>query len=593
MITNQMIINHDHKSVSTRKMIKFFILIALVYSAAQAAPRIEQPPDNSIRAYYRTLDKKNETLSSACNECKLIVSEFKNVIKDPSKLNRLKVVLKLLCDYVGGSEAQDCKNMVDNLDFIVHELEPFMPEGCVLQDDPEKFCQEIHLCGKRSSTYKILVLKAVKFATRTANSDRPMNNDLLCDECVFATTEVNNMIHSADIQQELKREFEQICQIYPKYKQQNDPKKFCTKIQMCGKSGILRVADQAVTDGRFSMMHKIKLNRIRQSGPVSRLFVVAPLLQTARGHNVVCVICQFGLESLIREIKQNNIAISRKISRSVCNLLPNDDLQQDCLDFASIYSSSLLFMFTDEWTPNQLCADMQMCSNETAAILNSMTSEDRTSTLCEACHTFSEFISFEFRQQGLQQQITAMVKEEICAVLPGDLSHQVGAPFIHGSLPKKLSRHPKSSSEVLFTVELALCCARVSYDFEIHELIQKKYSLHNGISYEPVLEPYMREGVFGYSRSVCAYDHAKNRGFRDFQYFLSIAVYLDEIFVIVVVVKILVIFHRNISHKKRMDDQSSADPSALTFFDDDEAKWNLTREECNGVKKDAAPPVIC
>lgn len=418
-------------------MIKFFILIALVHAAVLAAPRLEESPDNSVRAYYKKLDKKNETLSSACNECKLIVSEFKNVIKDPSKLNRLKVVLKLLCDYVGGSEAQDCKNMVDNLDFIVHELEPFM-------DDPEKFCQEIHLCGKRSSTYKILVFKAFKFAIRTANSDQPMSNDLLCDECVFATTEVNNMIHSADIQQELKREFEQICKIYPKYKQQcvdlvdeyfgqiiqflesivNDPKKFCTKIQMCGRSALLSDPDQAVTDSRFSMTRKVKLQRIRQSGPVNRLLMVAPLLQTARGHNVVCIMCQFGLESLIREIKQNNIAISQKISRSVCALLPNDDLQEDCLDFTSIYSSSLLLMLTDEWTPNQLCADMQMCSNETAIILNSMNLEDRASTLCEACHTFSEFISFEFRQQSLQQQITAMVKEEICAVLPGDLSHQ-------------------------------------------------------------------------------------------------------------------------------------------------------------------------
>lgn len=54
-----------------------------------------------------------------------------------------------------------------------------------------------------------------------------------------------------------------------------------------------------------------------------------------------------------------------------------------------------------------------------------MTYDERSAATCEACRVFTEFLSYEFRQPAFQNEMVQVIKNDICSMLPGDLSHEV------------------------------------------------------------------------------------------------------------------------------------------------------------------------
>lgn len=54
-----------------------------------------------------------------------------------------------------------------------------------------------------------------------------------------------------------------------------------------------------------------------------------------------------------------------------------------------------------------------------------MTEDARSEATCDACKVVTEFLSYELRQQQLQEEVVNVLKTEICQRLPGDLANQV------------------------------------------------------------------------------------------------------------------------------------------------------------------------
>lgn len=411
----------------------FTVLATAVYGAPKIKIGLSKE-NNDVKTYFNKLSQKNETLSNVCTDCKLVASELKNVLKDPAKLNRLKIVLKLMCDYIGGTQAQECKSIIDNLDFLIHQFEPLL-------DDPEQFCKELHLCAHpQISMYSKLALKLMKFVVRTANRDTS-NNDLLCDECVFAATEMNSMLRSTQVQQELKKELEQICKILSTFEQKcnqaveqyfpmllqfmqtllSNPQKFCAQLQMCH-AAVVNGIGATIETFEITVVPSLDVAEINRAR--SKLFLfTAPIIQTSEGHNALCVLCEYGFQSLINRLNNRNPVISREVSTVVCDMLP-DDLMDDCKDFADIYASSIFRMLVNEWSPEEICTGMSACTNQSITAIKAMSDIERSSTVCEACRAFSEFVGYELRQPAFQQELIQLVKDNVCSILPGDLRNQ-------------------------------------------------------------------------------------------------------------------------------------------------------------------------
>lgn len=412
---------------------------------------------NDIRAYYKKLHAKEMELRSTCNECILVASELKNVLDDPTKINRIKIALKLLCDYVGGERAEECRNIVDNFDFVIHQLEPYL-------DNPEQFCKEIHLCSTtRLPLSSIIVLKAMEFLNRSAH--RENLGDMLCDECVFAATEMNSLLRNQRIQQELKAELESVCQILPSYSQQcneiveeffpkflqflqklmSNPQQFCSELKLC----------QSV---QFSLREFASEPILPQPTNSRKLFLLgtsAQLLKTQNGNNVVCVMCISSLDAFKVEINKNRDAISRRLGGRICHVMPNE-LRSDCIDFSNIYASSILNMTLNQVETERTCKSLGLCTQNAIASFDALSEPFKADTICEACHVLSDFLSFELRQPSLQHEITNDVKTYFCTRLPGDLADEC-LDTADEYVPSVMMRLADQFSSASFCLETGLC----------------------------------------------------------------------------------------------------------------------------------------
>jgi hypothetical protein len=72
----------------------------------------------------KTPKKAAATLSDACTECKTLVQRFNDAVKDPSKVEELKILLTLLCEQT--SYVEECKVFVSKLDYFIAKFKPYM-----------------------------------------------------------------------------------------------------------------------------------------------------------------------------------------------------------------------------------------------------------------------------------------------------------------------------------------------------------------------------------------------------------------------------------------------------------------------------------
>jgi hypothetical protein len=144
---------------------------------------------------------------SSCDECKMLVRRFADVLKDPVKLAELKTVLSLMCDET--SWVDECKMFVSKIEIFAAKLGPFIGDATVV-------CQKMHICG--NSKLNKLHAIGLLYVKRTMNRIDGQN-DLACDECQFAAEELKTVVEEAQTQAEIKQFLStEICSRLGKYR---------------------------------------------------------------------------------------------------------------------------------------------------------------------------------------------------------------------------------------------------------------------------------------------------------------------------------------------------------------------------------------
>jgi hypothetical protein len=145
---------------------------------------------------------------NVCDTCKSFVGKLDDILHDAQKLEKFKDILKMMCDYLAGQEADECKIMVDNIDALINRIEPYLK-------DPATLCAEIGLCQSSGEDsveelpryVKLVLLQMANMARHGGHT-----NDMLCDECQFAVNELKQLMAEGETKEEAMNALDSVCQ---------------------------------------------------------------------------------------------------------------------------------------------------------------------------------------------------------------------------------------------------------------------------------------------------------------------------------------------------------------------------------------------
>lgn len=259
-----------------------------------------------------------EQSNTVCDDCKVVVGMLDTALHDAEKLEEIKGVLKMLCDYLAGDEVQECKNMIDNLDALINRIEPFLR-------DPERACEAMGMCGSQSRYVPRKVRVLTLYARHMLTRER---NDVLCDECQFVMNELKALMQDKETQSEAKQALDYLCneilsgataqkcqQIVDQYFSVlwdeleallSDTHQICVDLEMCqtrrqptGLRGtplirLLPAMRRSIVHGRLPQ---------RQTPRLDSTTRFLRRIQTQSGLNAGCVLCKIGLTGIIDYLK--------------------------------------------------------------------------------------------------------------------------------------------------------------------------------------------------------------------------------------------------------------------------------------------------
>jgi len=286
----------------------------------------------------------------------------------------------------------------------------------------------------------------------------PRVNDIACEECIFAVTELKSLLQDPSIQGQVKSFLTGVCakmgsmrdectQLLDQYLPLvfteieallDNPRAVCTDAGMCSGASSSpepsRVA-MLVTRVLTRMFPRHQGNQQHLPGAQQRLMSVhtdnaaeLPALElmllksrTKGLFSVGCTIC----ESSVRKLKQflmNDQSGQDEVINAIkklCDKMPAEITPQ-CIDFLNIYGRAALIVTIDQMDPRKVCIAMKMCDareSKRLAKLWKSTPQYRGAVECEACHIFVNIVQRELQEASVQAEITQLVKR-LCTLGP-------------------------------------------------------------------------------------------------------------------------------------------------------------------------------
>jgi hypothetical protein len=369
--------------------------------------------------------KKAAVPNDACTECKMLVQRFDDAVKDPTKLEELKILLSMLCSQT--SYVEECKLFVSKLDIFIAKLEPYMK-------DPQAFCTRLHMCGNARLTriHQFAMLYAKKYMGRVDGRA----NDFVCDECQYAVQELKNVVEDRATQDQIKQFIsEEVCKRLGKYQGSCDlivtdalpsffeemekflqnSKQVCLDLHLC-----------AVTNEQSLLPTKIRgVARHRGALRVNSFMQMINSLQTkSHGIYMSCFECELAVDVLIAEFNTptNVESMSTELKDNVCAKLPVD-FHDSCVDFLGLYMSTVLQMTLNQFTANDVCKAMHMCTTEKLNAIKRLPTSEKSAIACESCKGITALMRRELVDAHLRTELEHGIEEYFCQNLPSSMTN--------------------------------------------------------------------------------------------------------------------------------------------------------------------------
>jgi saposin len=437
----------------TMKLILAVVLACLGLAGANVANRIpidqrqDLPTDrkdyllkNNRIPKERASNAVGKTVNwmDTCSECKDIVEKINAIIDDDAKIQRVKFMLSLACDMLPAESREECKNLVNNLDALIHQLRPMLK-------DPQAFCTSIHLCGSGNGSggrvMKVMLLLVKKQLYHFVTPDRA--GDVLCDECQFAVKEAKTLWDQQSIQDDVKQFLDQLCGHLGQYKDTCDnlvdayfpllvseidqllsnPVQTCTDIGLCNTKTIQVAGLQLFPSriGKVTLHHQKKTAIMNFINRMKRI-------QTRTGASTSCSLCVFSVNALLATLKADPQLLQSWATglQQICRAFPTE-LQAGCNDFLGIYMEPVLRVTIDSISGQEVCQLLQACPASTGAMVSvQRPATANNAVVCESCRLVAGFLKTEFQQPDFQNEIKEELKT-ICDFIPGQYATQCDA----------------------------------------------------------------------------------------------------------------------------------------------------------------------
>lgn len=387
-----------------------------------------------VDPHKEAMIKENKTpkgnpfeFKGACDECKSVVERFKEAMKDPAKLDELKMLLSLACEQT--SYERECKLLVSRLDVIIRELGPYL-------ENPAQVCKYLHMCenARLEKVHRLALVYAKKYLNRIDGV-----KDLMCEECQFAVGELKALVEERGTQTQIQDyirnyvcrhmgQYQGMCdelveQLLPELFQEleqmlQNSKQVCVDLGMC-------TGEAVVVNGQ--QLHPADNTNARTLPKTYRLKTFTTMfknLQTKDGFNMGCLECDAGVAMLLTamQLEGPRKGICKDLRELACESILPTDFKDGCDDFLGMYLETVYMLTINEFTANQICTMLHMCTPPDSRAISHMTAAQKSSAVCESCKGITGFLRNELSSADFEAEIEFGVKKYFCSSLPRSLN---------------------------------------------------------------------------------------------------------------------------------------------------------------------------
>jgi saposin len=338
-----------------------------------------------------------------CEICKMAMTKLEDMIADKDNEEQIKEALEKVCDYLPASYSAKCTKYVDEygnmiIDMIAHDL------------TPDQICAQLGLCQNEIPP--------------------PSKSDQQCALCEFAMTTLEKMLGDRKNEEAVRDALDQLCGYLPKTVSAQcaeyvntysvmiidmiahdlPPAQVCSSLGLCEGQGenenvLTAYKDPAQTD-------------VENDGPM-------------------CTLCEYSIGELDQFITDphNEEEVKQALDK-VCYQL-SAPVKKECLRMVTAYTDELIDMIVSDYTPEEICAEIRMCSPKTIITKNDIAANELPpldgSALSELSSSFSpyciicEFVMHFVEKQLITPRTMDMGKRAIqmaCSYMPESVAEQ-------------------------------------------------------------------------------------------------------------------------------------------------------------------------
>ncbi|XP_033111182.1 uncharacterized protein LOC117112217 [Anneissia japonica] len=338
-----------------------------------------------------------------CADCEAFFGDVQTLLENTTVQAMITNELKSLCSLLG-SEADDCKNLIDSYASLVFGL-------IASELDPKTACTAIQFCSG-----------GITNTIRVPGSD-------MCSDCKAALTEIDSYLNDPTMQKELLTALEMFCTSLGDFEDE------CKMlVQSMGPEVIAKLAELLEPDtfcsafGFCSSQRKmVNMMTLTLAKPISKFkdnFVakanVVPAIEMSQAQpaprkleeSTICTVCELVVNELDRFLSDN--ATEDEIISAVekvCDQLPSA-FKTECNALVSQYGAALIELLVQKIKPDEICMKLNLCTGKENKL--------SASTECTLCEFVMTEIKSLISDNSTDQEILNAL-EKVCSLLPATI----------------------------------------------------------------------------------------------------------------------------------------------------------------------------
>ncbi|XP_048578655.1 prosaposin isoform X2 [Nematostella vectensis] len=230
-----------------------------------------------------------------------------------------------------------------------------------------------------------------------------------CVICEFAMSELKSLIGQNSTQDEIKVALNKVCSLLP-----SSISKECASFVNTYEEEVLKILSQELNPDMVCTSLGL-CSGVKQ----------AVLVKDAAGGGPYCALCEFVMEKLDNELKDN--ATEQEIEEAlskVCGYLPSS-IRSECDALVKEYGPMIIQLLVQELDPSVICKELGLCTQkrqteglEEAPQLNSVT--------CEVCTVVMSYLDDTLKENATEEEIKEAL-DKVCSYLPSSIKSECTA----------------------------------------------------------------------------------------------------------------------------------------------------------------------